>query len=173
MVAKKSNPEHDKLIEVLKFTPRTYKISIWGYGGEYVMGTVDRKIYDYFRRRRLDLSEFSWDDSYADENNIPEDMHPFWPGNYYDCDNLAHVHGVDRGAGTIQITDEHDQVIYERSLENISGDEDDEPRWGGGEEVWIGGQPAGTVVFFGVSSEKGTFFEGEIPLTQQIGRAHV
>ena len=41
--------EQQKLIEVLKFTPRTYKIQLWGYGGEYVMGTVDRKIYDYFK----------------------------------------------------------------------------------------------------------------------------
>ena len=38
--------EQEKLIEVLKFTPRTYKIQLWGYGGEYIMGTVDRKIYD-------------------------------------------------------------------------------------------------------------------------------
>ena len=35
--------EHEKLIAHLKFTPRTYKIQLWGYGGEYVMGTVDRK----------------------------------------------------------------------------------------------------------------------------------
>jgi hypothetical protein len=27
-------------------------------------------------------------------------------------------------------------------------------------------KPVGTVVFFGVSNEKGTFFEGELPLTQ-------
>ena len=32
------------LIDTLKFTPRTYTIQMWGYGGEKVMGTVDRKI---------------------------------------------------------------------------------------------------------------------------------
>ena len=47
--------EQEHLIQVLKFTPRTYKIQMWGYGGEYVMGSVDRKIYDYFRHRRLDV----------------------------------------------------------------------------------------------------------------------
>jgi len=26
-------------------------VSIWGYGGEYVMGTVSCEIYDYFRHR--------------------------------------------------------------------------------------------------------------------------
>jgi hypothetical protein len=163
---KESNPEHERLIEVLKFTPRTYKISLWGYGGEYIMGTVDRKIYDYFRARRLNLSDFAWDSDYAEENNIPEEMWPFSPGSYYDCDDICHEHGVDRNAGTLQIMDEQDEVIYERRLEDISSGEEDEPEWGGGEEYWIGMNPVGTVVFFAVSSEKGTFFEGEIALKQ-------
>ena len=162
--------EHEKLIEVLKFTPRTYKIHLWGYGGEYIMGSVDRKIYDYFRHRRLDLSEFAWQSDYAEENNIPEEMWPFPPGSYYDCDNICHEHGVDRNAGTVQIDDENGDTIYEKRLEDITGYEDNdgnpEPEWGGGEEYWIGMNPVGTVVFFGVSSEKGTFFEGEIELKQ-------
>jgi len=163
------NPEHKKLMETLKFTPRTYKISLWGYGGEYIMGTVDRKIYDYFRHRRLDLSDFAWDSDYADEHNIPEEMWPFSPGSYYDCDNICHEHGVDRNAGTVQIDDENGETIYQQSLENISGmgadGDEPEPEWGGGEEYWIGMNPVGTVVFFGVSNEKGTFFEAELPLT--------
>jgi len=162
--------EHEKLIEVLKFTPRTYKIHLWGYGGEYIMGSVDRKIYDYFRHRRLDLSEFAWQSDYAEENNIPEEMWPFTPGSYYDCDNICHEHGLDRNAGTVQIDDENGDTIYEKRLEDITGYEDNdgnpEPEWGGGEEYWIGMNPVGTVVFFGVSSEKGTFFEGEIELKQ-------
>jgi hypothetical protein len=161
---KKANPEHEKLIEMLKFTPRTYKVALWGYGGEYIMGTVDRKIYDYFRYRRLDLSDFAWDSDYAEDNNIPEDMWPFPPGSYYDCDDICHEHGVDRNAGTLQIMDENEEVVYERRLEDIDGYSDDSPEWGGGEEYWIGMQPVGTVVFFGVSNEKGTFFEGEIAL---------
>lgn len=159
------NPEHEKLLATLKFTPRTYKIQIWGYGGEYVMGRVDRKIFNYFKSRRLNLSDFAWDSDYADEHNIPEEMWPFPPGSWYECDDMGHCHGVDRNSGTLQITDEQDQVIYERSLEDIDGYSDDSPELGGGDEVWIDQEPAGTVVFVGVSSEKGTFFEGEIPLT--------
>jgi hypothetical protein len=163
------NPEHEKLMETLKFTPRTYKITLWGYGGEYIMGTVERKIYDYFRHRRLDLSDFAWDSDYADEHNIPEEMWPFPPGSYYDCDDICHEHGVDRNAGTVQIDDENGETIYQQSLENISGmgadGDEPEPEWGGGEEYWIGMNPVGTVVFFGVSNEKGTFFEAELPLT--------
>ena len=161
------NPEHEQLIAVLKFTPRTYKISMWGYGGEKVMGTVDRKIFDYFRSRRLDLSDFAWDSDYAEENNVPEDMWPFPPGSWYECDNMAHAHGVNRGAGTLQIEDENGNVVYERSLEDISGGgEDGEPDWSCGDEVWIDEKPAGTVVFIGNSNEKGTFFEADIPLTE-------
>ena len=169
--------EQEKLLQVLKFTPRTYKIQMWGYGGEYVMGTVDRKIYDYFRYRRLDLSDFAWDSDYAEDNNIPEDMWPFTPGSYYDCDDMCHEHGIDRNAGTLQILDENEEVVYEKRLEDISGMGADgdppEPEWGGGEEYWIGMKPVGTVVFFGISNEKGTFFEGNIELKQPFDVARL
>jgi hypothetical protein len=129
------------------------------------MGTVDRKIYDYFKHRRLDLSDYAWDSDYADENNIPEDMQPFPPGSWYECDDMAHAHGVNRGAGTLQIEDENGEVIYERSLEELDGGSDDSPEWSCGDEVWIDEKPAGTVVFIGNSNEKGTFFESDLPLT--------
>lgn len=158
--------EQDKLIEVLKFTPCTYTVQMWGYGGEYVMGTVDRKIYDYFKSRRLSLSDYAWDSDYAEEHNIPEELQPFPSGCWHECDNMAHVHGVDRSAGTLQICDENNTVVYERSLENIDGYSDNSPEIGGGDEAWIDSQDPGTVVFVGISSEKGTFFEGEIELAQ-------
>lgn len=158
------NPDHEKLIELLKFTPRTYKIYMWGYGGEYVMGRVERKIYDYFRARRLDLSDFAWDHDYAEEHNIPEEMWPFPPGSWYECDDMAHCHGVDKNCGTLQILDENGETVYERSLEEIEGIEDNEPQWGSGDETYIDQAGDGQVVFIGVSNEKGTFFEGEIAL---------
>jgi hypothetical protein len=154
--------EQQKLIEVLKFTPRTYKISMWGYGGEKVMGTVDRKIYDYFKSRRLDLSDFAWDSDYADEHEIPEEMWPFPPGSWYECDDMGHVNGVDRDSGTLQIEDENGNTIIERSLEDIDGCD---IGLSCGDEVWVDSKDPGTVVFLGSSNEKGTFFEGEINLT--------
>lgn len=157
--------EQQELIEILKFTPRTYKIQMWGYGGEVVMGTVDRKIYDYFKHRRLDLSEFAWGSDYADDNNIPEEMWPFPPGSWYECDDMGHTNGVSRNAGTVQIEDEQGNTVYEKSFDDISGGGcDGEPDWSCGDEIWIGSQPDGTVVFIGRSNEKGTFFEGEIEL---------
>jgi len=157
--------EQEKLLQVLKFTPCTYKIQLWGYGGEYAMGTVDRKIYDYFRYRRLSLSDFAWNSDYAEENNIPDDMWPFTPGSWYECDDMGHTNGVDRNAGNLQIEDENGNVVFEKSLADIDGYSDDSPEWGGGEEVWIGSMPVGTVVFLGISNEKGTFFEADLELS--------
>jgi hypothetical protein len=157
--------QKEALMQTLKWTPRTYKISMWGYGGEKTMGTVDRKIYDYFKQRRLDLSDYAWDCDYADENEIPDEMQPFPAGSWYECDDMAHAHGVSRNAGTLQIEDENGNVIYERSLEDISGGDDDEPEWSCNDEVWIDEKPAGTIVFIGNSNEKGTFFEADLPLT--------
>ena len=161
-----SNADHNKLIEILKFTPRTYKISLWGYGGEKVMGTVDRKIYDYFKSRRLDLSDYAWDSEYADNNNIPDEMQPFPSGSWYECDDMGHAGGVNRDAGSIQIEDETGVVIYDRRLEELTGwnEEDPEPEFNENQEIWIDEKPPGTVVFLGNSNEKGTFFEGEIAL---------
>jgi hypothetical protein len=156
--------QKEQLMEVLKFTPRTYRVSMWGYGGEKVMGTVDRKIYDYFKNRRLDLSDYAWDSEYASEHDIPEEMQPFPPGSWYDCDNMAHENGVSRNAGTLRIEDENDNVVYERSFDDITGGDDNEPEWDCGDEIWIDEQPPGTVVFIGNSNEKGTFFESEIEL---------
>jgi hypothetical protein len=158
--------EKQDLIDILKFTPCTYTVQMWGYGGEYVMGTVDRKIYDYFKHRRLSVSDYAWDSDYADDNDIPDDMQPFPPGSWYECDDMGHVSGVDRNSGTLQVCNEKGETVYEISLENIDGCSDDGPEISCYDEVWIDSKAPGTVVFVGVSTEKGTFYEAEINLTQ-------
>ena len=35
--------EKQELIDTLKFTPRTYTVAMYGYGGEVVMGKVPRR----------------------------------------------------------------------------------------------------------------------------------
>ena len=153
--------EQEKLIAHLKFTPRTYKIQLWGYGGEYVMGTVEREIYDYFRQHRLSVPDYAWGGDEFD--SVPEDMRPFEPGSYYDCDDIGHVNGVDRNSGTMQVLDENGTVVYERDLSSLDGCDVQLSTF---EEVWIDSQEPGTVVFFGYTSDKGTFFEADIELTE-------
>lgn len=156
--------QKEQLIEVLKFTPRTYRISMWGYGGERVMGTVDRKIYNYFKNRRLDLSDFAWSCDYAEENNVPEEMQPFPSGSWYECDDMAHVNGVSLNAGTLQIEDENGNIVIEKPLDTCDGC-DDSPELSFGDEAWVDEKEPGTIVFIGNSNEKGTFFEGDINLS--------
>ena len=155
----------EELVAVLKFTPRTYKISMWGYGGEKVMGTVSKESWDYCMDNQVDLSDLAWNSEAAEDMDLDEDMLPFPPGSWYECDSMAHTNGVSRNAGTLQIEDENGEVVFERSLEDCDGGEDS-PEWSCFDEAWIGSKPAGTVVFVGCSNEKGTFFEGEIELKE-------
>jgi hypothetical protein len=57
--------------------------------------------------------------------------------------------------------------VYERQLDGLTGfdEEEPEPEFEANDECWIDQEDPGTVVFVGVSSEKGTFFEGDIELT--------
>lgn len=158
--------EKQALIDTLKFTPRTYKISLWGYGGERVMGTVSRESWDYCMANQVDLMDVAW----SDEDTVQYDMGldldrlPFHPGNWYECDNLAHTNGASKDAGTLCITDENGDTVFEQSLDSLDGSSNDSPEWECGDEVWIGQEPEGSVVFVGSSNEKGTFFEGDIQL---------
>jgi hypothetical protein len=154
----------EQLVEVLKFTPRTYKVSMWGYGGERVMGTVDQKVWDYCMEHQVDLQDIAWDSDAAEEMELDAEMLPFYPGSWYECDSMGHISGVSRDAGTIQVLDENDETVYERSLDDCDGC-DDSPDLCCDDEVWIGSRSKGEIVFVGSSNEKGTFFEGEIELT--------
>jgi hypothetical protein len=152
--------EHQRLMEVLKFTPRTYKIQLWGYGGEHVMGTVDRKVYDYFKEHRLSVPDYAWG---GYDGEVPEDMQPFYPGSWHDCDDMGHAWGVDVNAGHLQILDENENIVYERELSSLDGCD---VQLSTIEEVWIDEKDPGTVVFYGYTSDKGTFFEANIDLKQ-------
>jgi hypothetical protein len=157
--------EKEQLMEVLKFTPRTYRISMWGYGGEKVMGTVDPKVWDYCLKHRIDLVDMAWGDydEIVEERGLDPDMLPFSPGSWYECDNMAHVNGVSRGSGHIQIEDENGNTVFEKHFDDCNEIEGC-PEWSCQDEVWIGQRKKGEVVFIGSSNEKGTFFEGDIEL---------
>jgi hypothetical protein len=156
--------EKKLLIETLKFTPRTYTVQMWGYGGEKVMGTTTQEVWDYCMEHQVDLQDIAWNSDAAEEMDLDPDMLPFQPGSWYECDGMGHINGVSRDAGTIQVCDEHGNTVYERSLEECDGG-DDSPELSCVDEVWIGSRKKGEIVFVGSSNEKGTFFEGEIELT--------
>ena len=164
LAAAKKLAEQQKIIATLKFTPRKYTISLWGYGGEKVMGTVSRESWDYCMDNQVDLSDVSWDYDSAEEMDLDIDKLPFTPGSWYECDNIAHANGVARNAGTLQIIDENGETVLEKSLDDFSDDEDS-PEFSGGDVASVSHREPGEIVFIGSSNEKGTFFEGDINLT--------
>lgn len=60
----------EELVAVLKFTPRTYKISMWGYGGERVMGTTTQEVWDYCMEHQVDLSDIAWNSDAAEDMGL-------------------------------------------------------------------------------------------------------
>lgn len=156
--------EQQQLIETLKFTPRTYKVSMWGYGGERVMGTVDQAVWDYCMANQVDLQDIAWNSDAAEEMGLDADQLPFYPGSWYECDSMGHISGVSRDSGTIQVEDENGNVVFEKSLDDCDGGFGS-PGLCCNDEVWAGSRKPGEIVFSGSSNEKGTFFEGEIELT--------
>ena len=159
--------EQEELIQTLKFTPRTYRVMLSGYGGEIVLGSVPRSIYNYFKENDIDLEEYAWDSDYAEENEIPEDMQPFEPGCWHDCDDVAHESGCELSEyNYITVTDENGKEHWQCDLDysklTDAGVEVDET-----EESLCSDRAdrENTVGFIGQSVEKGCFFEGELNLT--------
>ena len=140
-----------------------YSIRIWGYGGEVVLGEIERAQFDYFKENCLSVSDYCYSLDYADEIEIPEEMRPFEPGGWQECDNLLHTWGCSKNTGTLQITDEKGGVVYERELKDLNGLEG--VTFDVLDDAWLTMKGAGSTVFYNVGAEKGTFFEGEIQLT--------
>jgi hypothetical protein len=156
--------QKQELIEVLKFTPRTYKISMWGYGGERVMGTTTQEVWDYCMEHQVDLSDIAWNSDAEEEMDLDPDLLPFPPGSWYECDDMTHTNGVSRDAGTLQIEDENGNTVFEKSLDALDGCSDDSPEWSCTDECFVGSRKKGEIVFIGSSNEKGTFYESDFEL---------
>jgi hypothetical protein len=157
--------EQEELVEILKFTPRTYTLMLSGYGGEIVLGSVPREQYQYFRDNEIDIEEYAWDCD--NEQEVPEEMQPFFPGEWHSCDDIAHESGVELcDSNYITVTDENDKEHWKCKLgyadltdAGADVDESDEYLCSDREDR------ENTVGFIGQSTEKGVFFHGEIKLT--------
>lgn len=164
-MTKQTKTLEDKVEEALKFTPVTYTIDLYGWGGELVIGTVKPEIYEYFNENELDIEEYCHDWDYADENEIPAEMQPFEPGAWHECDNICHESGIALGSASyIRVLDQDDKEVFTCELDDEyleqSGIQTEET-----EEVYANEQPKGTVVFIGQNVEKGQFDGYSLPLT--------
>ena len=157
-----TDEQKEELMQTLKFTPRTYRVELLGYGGEVVIGTVDPKAYEYFEENDLDLDEYVYD--WENDMGVPEDMMPFNPGEWHDCDDIAHENGVEMFSScVIRVSDENGNEVWEHGLD--IGDLDES-----GIEVECMDEQyvnwhTGKVVFYGQNFEKGLFYGADLELT--------
>jgi hypothetical protein len=168
-----SRKQKEQLMQTLRFTPRNITISLSGYGGEIVMGTVDPAVARYWQARD-DFEEYatSWsmEDDFAD---VPEQFRFIQDGSWYECDDLAHSCGVEMSAGCwLNITDDlTGETLMEIELDPITlksaGIEAEEF-----ESVEVETRP-GRAVFVGQNFEKGLFFQTEVEITEPFDPAQL
>jgi len=164
MTSKKTAKAQEELLEILKFTPRIYTMYIGGYGGEAYAGIVDKKIYNYFAEKKIDLDEYAgdWDGKFSEL--VPHELQPFNPGSPYDCDGLFHASGAElSNLNEITVQDENgdDHWVCAAGLNELEDEGVTVDSSGGFDfDDLLEDQ----VAFYGAQGEKGSFFEGEIEL---------
>lgn len=152
------------LINTLKFTPRNYRVELGAYGGEVYAGRVDRKIYDYFQSRNIDLDEFASD--WDNELEVPDEMQPFPPGSPYECDGLVHASGATMDdTNRITVYDENGEEVWQHSLDLNALDDSgiSVNEW---ESFTMDDLSDGEVAYWGAQGEKGLLFGGEFEIKE-------
>jgi hypothetical protein len=165
--------QKEQLMQTLRFTPRNITISLSGYGGEIVMGTVNPTVARYWQARD-DFEEYvvSWsmEDDFAD---VPEEFRFVRDGSWYECDDLAHSCGVEMSAGCwLNITDD----LTGESLMEIELDPEILKSAGIGAEEFESVEVetrADRAVFVGQNFEKGLFFQTEVEIKEPFDPAQL
>jgi len=145
-------------------TSKSYTIKMQGNGGEVVLGRIPVRIYNHFVENNIDLAEFScnWQDNQIED----DDFHPFDPGAWFDCDEIAHESGVEMDeSNIIEVFDQDGNLIWAGNLDSANL-EDVGCEVITGNDIDASDQKEGSVVFYGQQFEKGVFFEGTITLTE-------
>lgn len=174
--------ENQELIDTIKRPIRHYRITLWGYGGEIVYGNSTKEEYDYWETNIEERRK---------QFNIPEDESPFnrymmdkddvggyeavptniqREGEWYDQDDMDHASGVSCDSATINIVEVNDEEynaeeiceIVQCSLDEFIEDTD--------ANLIIGDSDAinRSFMFYAISVEKGTFFDGRLTVTGKI-----
>lgn len=158
--------QKEELMQTLKFTPRTYTLSISGYGGEAYAGVVDREEYEFFKARKVDIAQYAYDWDDDKWSDIPHNMRPFDPGSPYECDNFFHASGADLDSSNFIIVSDENGDEHWSSGAGYSALESAGVKVDCISSNEIADLDEGDVVFWGGNGEKGTFFDGEIELTE-------
>ena len=155
--------EKQELVDILKFEPIPVRVFITGRGGESYASVVDRKVYEYFKGRKLDIEQYA--DDYDNEYEVPKELQPFEPGNPYDCDNLWHVSGASIDDAVISIKNAITGELIWSCFADFASLVTAEVNINEVDCYELDCLDDGTVVFWGGQGDKGCFFEAEYTLT--------
>lgn len=158
--------EKTELIQALRFTPRDIDIQLLGYGGEIVMGTVTAEQYNFWQGRE-DFEDAVWDWDHKLPPGTAEDLRFCEPGNWHDCDDIAHECSMEMSSScVIRVTEVESNTGIWESTADITALQDH-----GVTVEWHNSSIeredyAGRYLFVGQSIEKGSFGSYRIRITQ-------
>jgi hypothetical protein len=166
--------QKEQLMSTLRFTPRMITITLSGYGGEIVMGTVDPAAARYWINRG-DFEEYAtaWSDDEGKFADVPEPYNIINEGSWHEIDDLAHSCGVEMSAGCWLTV--RDEMTGETLLETELDPEILDTAGIGFEHFEsVEVEPTPTqAVFVGQNFEKGLFFEAETEITEPFDPARL
>ena len=147
-----------------KFYPCTYRLELGEDGGNLYIGKVNRATYNFFKEQKIDIDAYAsldWDNKKV----IPSKFQPFPSGSPDYCDNLISASGATMDNNNlVNVFNEKDDEIWKCSMDSNTLDDEgviaEEMK-----EFYLSDLKEGTVVFYGVKGEKGTFFSGELKLS--------
>lgn len=150
-------------------TEQQVRVVLWGYGGEFAMGRVPNETWQWWSEQDEYHLE-SWMAGDLDESEVPEGHRFVESGCWYDCDDILHHSGIEMSSACgITVTDASTNQVL---LESRSLDPDDlmdfEIQTECEDEFYACYQALGTRIFFAHTTEKGTFFDETITVSDRF-----
>lgn len=139
-----------------------FKVEMHGRGGEVVIGSISHEAYAFFEKNKIDIEDYATNSDFFDDNDeieFPEDLMPFEPGDWYDCDSVVHASGVYVDDMIIVVKNDNDEIV----LDDI--DSSALKSMGGTIEIYKNVQLENRnekFFFYGMTIEKGHFASFEI-----------
>lgn len=128
-----TSEQKQELVEDIKKPIRHYRVTITGYGGEHVYGSLTREQFEYWKNRENELSEYVVEPqahpdllesvSFLKKKSGENDYYLDW----WEYDDVDHFHGAEHYSSSILIeeldSDDYDaeiiDTVYEDTLEEF------------------------------------------------------
>lgn len=171
--------QKQELVEDIKRPIRHYRISVYGYGGEYVYGTLTQAQFEYWKDREDELSEYVFEPqsqldvpdeaSFLKQNDDEGSYFTEW----FEFDDVDHFSGAEHYSSSILIeeldNDDYNadiiDTVYEDTIAEFSDKYDVDTIIDESDSLI---NPDKKPIVGMCSTEKGTFFEARISTQGRI-----